>query len=107
MFDKFIQSLTFILSCLALALAVSGMVVYERNAAKQQELTQLRQQVEAGRGLVQLNLSLTQAIAALAKDKDDKELIGLLAGEGLLTTTPNTMPTDLSPRVKNFRKNAP
>ncbi len=107
MFDKLIHSLTLILSCLALALAVTGMVVYDRNAAKQLEVAQLRQQAETGRTLAQLYQGLAQAVAVLAKEKDDKELTGLLAGEGLLPATPTSAPADLSPRVKNLKKSAP
>ena len=107
MFDKLIHSLTLILSFLALALAVTGMVVYENNAAKQLEAAQLRQQAEASRTLAQLYQGLAQAVAVLAKEKDDKELTGLLAGEGLLPATPAPAPADLSPRVKNLRKGVP
>ncbi len=107
MFDKLIHTLTLLLSCLALALAVTGIVVYDRNAAMQQEVAQMRQQTEAARSLTQLYQGLAQAIAGLAKDRDDKELTGLLAGEGLLPATPATPPADLSPRVKNFRKASP
>lgn len=83
------------------------MVVYERNAVKQLEVAQLRQQAEAGRALAQLYQNLAQAVALLAKEKDDKELIGLLAGEGLLPAAPTAASVDLSPRVKNLRKSTP
>lgn len=107
MFDKFIQGCTFLLSCLALALAVTGIVVYDRNATLQQEVAQQRQQAEAVGKLVQLYQGLAQAVAALAKDNNDKELTGLLAGEGLLPAAPAAPPADLSPRVKNLKKGQP